>query len=81
MAERCVIATPIFYIRWWLARNGFASHALSCRLHTGCACELEGVERSTTHERDDSRCALDGSGNPANRRLVDSHRGNFHSID
>src|SRR5579864_3749601 len=66
-------AAPIFNIRWRLARHRVAPDARGCGLRAGRACRFDAVERSTTDECDDSRHTLDWSGNPVNRRLMDTH--------
>jgi hypothetical protein len=81
MYERCVIATAVFHIRWRLARCRIASHPRGRWLRADCARGLEAVERSATDECRNSSWALDGSGNTANRGVMDPYRGNFHSID
>jgi len=45
------IATPIFHIRRRLAWDGFASHALGCRLCTDCGRQFDPVERLPSDQR------------------------------
>src|SRR5208283_4092762 len=80
-SRRVRFATVIFHIRRRLAGSRVASHARGRWLRAGCTRGLEALERFATDECDNSRCALDRSGNTSNRRFVDSNRGNFHSID
>src|SRR6201997_4372738 len=67
-------ATPLFNFRWWLARDRVAPDACGCGLRPGRKRESDSIERSTTAECDDSGHPLAGSGNPVNRRLMDTNR-------
>jgi hypothetical protein len=80
MREGCIFATLIFHIRWWLARRGFASHALGYWLRTGCARSYEAGEPSP-NERHHSRRALNGCGNPADCGPMDPDRRDLRSTD
>src|SRR5208282_4867728 len=77
--ERCVLATPIFNIRWRLARRWTASDAPGCGLCSTWERELDALERSTTNECNNSRHTLDCSRNPADRRSLDAHRRSLRS--
>jgi hypothetical protein len=45
MSRKAHFATSIFHIRWRLARNGLASHALGCGVCTDCGRQFDPVER------------------------------------